>query len=181
MNILLTGRPGIGKTTVMEKLALKLDSPSGFVTREIRERGRRMGFSISTFDGAEAVLARRGGAPGPRVGPYAVCLDGLEEIGVCSIDVGISRQGVILIDEIGKMESKSAAFRKSVEKALDSGSDVVATVGVSNDSFLKQVRSRPDLCIMEVTLANRNELPGLVLEMLESGRKRGNRIGNESE
>jgi nucleoside-triphosphatase len=169
MNILITGVPGIGKTTVMEKLGGMLDRPAGFVTAEIRERGGRTGFSIRTFDGREAILAQRGKSPGPRVGPYTVFLDGLDSIGVHSIDIGIAEARVILIDEIGKMEAKSAAFKSAVNRALESDVDVVATLGVSAGPFLKSVRERPDVRLVEVTRSNRDELPARLVAMLESG------------
>jgi nucleoside-triphosphatase len=169
MNILITGVPGVGKTTVMEKLAGVLDRPAGFVTAEIRGRGGRTGFLIRTFDGGEAVLARKAKSAGPRVGPYKVFLDGLDSIGVRSIDVGISEARVILIDEIGKMEAKSSAFKCAVERALESDIDVVATLGVSAEPFLMSIRERRDVVLVEVTRSNRDGLPARLVAMLESG------------
>ena len=169
MNVLVTGVPGIGKTSVMEKLAGLLEHPAGFVTSEIREGGRRTGFSIRTFDGREAVLARRGRSAGPRVGPYAVSLEGLEGIGVEAIDIGIAESRVILVDEIGKMEAKSSAFRSAVIRALESESHVVATLGVSREPFLTSVRERADIRLVEVTRSNRDGLPARLAAMLGSG------------
>lgn len=169
MNILITGAPGIGKTTIMQKLARTLDRPAGFVTVEIRGRGGRTGFSLRTFDGREAVLARKAKLPGPRIGPYTVFLDGLESIGVSSIEAGISEARVILIDEIGKMEAKSPAFKSAVNRALESEVDVVATLGVSAEAFLKSVRERRDVRLIEVTHSNRDELPARLVAMLDSG------------
>jgi len=173
MNILLAGVPGVGKTTVMEKLAAMLPEPAGFVTAEVRDGGGRTGFMIRTFDGREAALARRQKGAGPRVGPYRVFLEGLETLGVGSIDAGISGEGVILIDEIGKMESKSPEFKAAVIRALDSGSNVVATLGVSNEPFLARVRKRPDVRVVEVTRANRDAMPAGLAALLRGGLERG--------
>lgn len=169
----------MGKTTVMEKLAALLPGPAGFVTAEIREGGRRTGFKIITFDGREAPLARRQPGAGPRVGPYRVFLEGLETIVVDSIDAAISGRGVILIDEIGKMEAKSSAFRAAVIRALDSGSDVVATLGVSSEPFLAGVRKRPDIRLVEVTRANRDEMPAGIAAALSGGPERGEHLGRQ--
>lgn len=169
MNILLTGVPGVGKTTVMEKLAGLIESPAGFVTSELREAGRRVGFTIRTFDGREGLLARREKSRGPRVGPYAVFLKGLDKLGVDAIRAGIESGSVILVDEIGKMEAKSSAFRSAVTEALESGCDVVATLGVSEEPFLREVRRRPDVSLVEVTRANRDRLPGEILAALGGG------------
>lgn len=170
MNILVTGAPGIGKTTVVEKLAGLIERPAGFVTTEIRRDGLRSGFAVRAFDGGEAVLARRDESPGPRVGPYRVLFEGLEDIGVASIDVGIEEGRVILIDEIGKMEAKSPAFRSAVLRALESRNDVVATIGVSREPFLRSVRVRGDVSLVEITRANRGDMPARLKKMLESGR-----------
>ena len=169
MNVLLTGVPGVGKTTVVMKLAGLIDRASGFITAEIRVRGRRTGFLIKTLDGREAVLAKRAATGGPRVGPYAVYLDGLDTIAVPAIDAGIQTSCVILIDEIGKMEVKSAAFRAAVTRALESGRDVVATLGVSGGPFMKSVRERPDISLVEVTRENRDGLPARLAELIGGG------------
>ena len=73
-NILLSGRPGVGKTTLLRKLAARLPGVGvgGFFTEELRERGSRVGFRVATFDGEEGILAHRSGRSGPRVGKYVV-------------------------------------------------------------------------------------------------------------
>ena len=45
-NLLLTGFPGCGKTTVLERVAKHLGDLrlAGFVTLELREHGQRVGF-----------------------------------------------------------------------------------------------------------------------------------------
>ena len=51
--LLLTGRPGVGKTTVIRKVveAVHQERLGGFYTEEVREHGRRRGFRAVTFDG----------------------------------------------------------------------------------------------------------------------------------
>ena len=58
-SILLTGRPGIGKTTVIMRLAESLQQlqVKGFYTEEIRESGRRKGFMAATFSGSARISA----------------------------------------------------------------------------------------------------------------------------
>src|SRR5207244_9636212 len=83
VNLLVTGRPGSGKTTVIERVVASLPNgaATGFFTREVRERGVRRGFTIQTLDGRTAVLADVG-AGAPRVGRYRVRLDGRDAVGV---------------------------------------------------------------------------------------------------
>ena len=58
VNILLSGAPGIGKTTLVKKTLdyIKIKA-GGFYTQEIKKGGRRLGFEIVTLDGEKAVLA----------------------------------------------------------------------------------------------------------------------------
>ena len=56
--ILLTGRPGTGKTTAIRHVVDALgDRAGGFYTREVRAVGRRTGFELVTLAGEAAVLA----------------------------------------------------------------------------------------------------------------------------
>jgi ribosome biogenesis GTPase A len=57
-NILFTGVPGIGKSTIIEKIVQRINrSKTGFYTREMRASGRRVGFTITTLDGEHGTLA----------------------------------------------------------------------------------------------------------------------------
>jgi hypothetical protein len=57
--LLLTGVPGIGKTTVIRRVAARLQKRriGGFYTEEIREDSDRRGFRLVGFDGSEGVIA----------------------------------------------------------------------------------------------------------------------------
>jgi nucleoside-triphosphatase THEP1 len=57
--LLITGAPGIGKTTVIRRApeGPKHKGLRGFYTEEIREDGERRGFRLVSFDGATQVIA----------------------------------------------------------------------------------------------------------------------------
>lgn len=58
MNILLAGRPGVGKTTLIKRLVDSVPlSKDGFYTEEIRKGKERTGFSLTTLDGNRSILA----------------------------------------------------------------------------------------------------------------------------
>lgn len=60
---LVTGSPGVGKTTLIARVLenLRTSNPNlkiqGFFTREIRQEGERVGFEVVTLDGRTAPLA----------------------------------------------------------------------------------------------------------------------------
>ncbi len=165
--ILLTGVPGVGKTTVVREVARLLGpNAAGFYTEETRERGRRTGFDIVTLDGRRAPLARAGGKSRHRVGRYGVDLDGLDSVAVAAIEDALNGEGTIIIDEIGKMELFSEKFRRAVTKAFDSRNPVVAVIMQKRNPFADSIKRRADVTIIEVTISNRASLPGQIMREL---------------
>jgi nucleoside-triphosphatase len=167
MNLLLTGKPGVGKTTLVMKVAGALGNRAGgVITREVREGGKRRGFSIESLDGEKRILASTEFPGGPSVGRYRVSLENLEAVGIPALDRSLAERRVIIIDEIGKMELKSGAFRAIIIRALDSELPVVATIGISNTPFLQKIKRREDVLLVEVTAENRDELEQEVLRLI---------------
>jgi nucleoside-triphosphatase THEP1 len=75
--LLIAGAPGVGKTTVIRRVAdrlkeLKEERLGGFYTEEIRENARRCGFRLVGFDGETRIIAHAGFAKKHRVGKYGV-------------------------------------------------------------------------------------------------------------
>lgn len=164
VKMLLWGNPGCGKSTLVERVLGRLCRPArGFVTREIREAGRRVGFSILTLDGREGILAHRQMRGSLRVGSYGVSLDDLEELGIASIS-HCGQGELLVIDEIGKMECFSGAFQEAVRQALDGPCDLLATLGKGGGPFMDWVRAHSKARLVQVTTANRD---GLVDEILK--------------
>jgi nucleoside-triphosphatase len=159
--LLLTGRPGVGKTTLIRSIAARLrTSAGGFYTEEIRERGRRTGFRLVSLDGKIGILASVNISSPCRVGKYGVHLHDLEQVGVTAILRAIQQPGVavVVIDEIGKMELFSPAFREATLAALDSRKMVLATVMAGSDPWVDAIKARSDVTVIEITLANRQTL-----------------------
>jgi nucleoside-triphosphatase THEP1 len=80
-NILLTGSPGCGKSTLIEKIVAGTKRPAtGFLTREIREHNRWVGFSINPLNGNSGVLAHENIESKFKVGKYGVNIKGIDSI-----------------------------------------------------------------------------------------------------
>lgn len=168
MNVILTGVPGIGKTTVIEKVAASLGPRAGgIITREIRESGRRTGFSIEEIWGEQRLLATRHRKDGPKVGPYRVVVRNLEEIGVRALERALNERDVVIIDEIGKMELISSGVRDMILKTLGSSTPVVATLGVGKHPFLDGIRRRSDVRLVEISRDNRDTVADEVLGLVD--------------
>ncbi len=157
-NMLFTGRPGCGKSTIVEKIVQRMNRPAtGFFTREIRDRDRRVGFSITTLDGKQGTLAHIDIRSRMRVGKYGVNLRDIDEIAVPSI-LPESEDEVVVVDEIGKMECFSALFKKILVQILDAPNTVIGSISLKGDAFIDAVKKRPDTCLILISEKNRDDL-----------------------
>ncbi|GAH12043.1 unnamed protein product, partial [marine sediment metagenome] len=73
--ILVTGPPGIGKTSILRRTVKELKNRKyavgGMICREVREAGVRVGFEIMDLStGTRGWLAHVNQPTGPRIGKY---------------------------------------------------------------------------------------------------------------
>jgi nucleoside-triphosphatase THEP1 len=157
-NILLTGPPRCGKSTLIERLISHVDKPlTGFFTRELKERGRRVGFSIITLDGKQGTLAHEKSQTRIRLGKYGVNIDDIEQVAVPSM-VPSQPDEIVVIDEIGKMECRSPLFRKTLLDMLNCQHQVIATIAQKGDPFIQKIKARGDVLLVPVSEQNRDSL-----------------------
>lgn len=163
MSLLLTGRPGIGKTTVLRAAAHKLAALHlvGFYTEEIRENRERLGFRLVTFTGEHAVIAHIR-LPPPRVSKYGVDVAAIDRF-AAALGHAPGRSAVYLIDEIGKMECMSEAFVDAVRRLLENRRPLVATVAQRGGEFIDEVKRRRDVELWPVTPTTRDTLPDRIV------------------
>lgn len=171
--LLLTGSPGIGKTTILLKIvdALKAKgySVGGMVSREVREGGTRVGFEILNLKtNQRGWLAHVNQKTGPQVGKYRVNLEDLNNVGVDAILKAVKDCDVVAIDEIGPMELFSEKFRQAVKEVVESGKLVIGVIHWrAKDKLIEMVKAREDAEIFTVTYENRDTLYKHILEKIE--------------
>jgi len=157
-NFLFTGLPGCGKSTLIENVVRQIRNPcTGFFTREIREKGRRVGFSIDTLDGRQGVLAYQNKKSRYRVGRYGVNIEDIDRIAVPAM-VPASESVIVVIDEIGKMECCSQLFKDTLMRILDLKHPVVGSIALRGDSFIQGIKKREDTLLVRVSEKNRDTL-----------------------
>jgi nucleoside-triphosphatase len=165
---LLTGGPGVGKTTIIQRaLDRTRVSAGGFFTEEIRSVGVRQGFKIVTLDGESATLSHTGIRSPYRVGKYGVDIEALERVGVAAIREAARGHEMVVIDEIGKMELYSKTFREAVEEAINSGKRVLGTIVLSSHPWADKLKRFPDVTNVVVTRSNRDSVLEQVVRWIE--------------
>lgn len=160
---LVTGPPGIGKSTLVSKVITRIMSAGvivgGCTTFERRQKGERVGFEIRDLtNGTKGELSSVGGGLGPRVGRYRVNLSDLASIGAKALLDAAARSELVVIDEVGPMELVSPEFRRGVAACLSSGKSILAVVHERlDDDLLNEIRHRAKLSV-SLTRENRDEL-----------------------
>ncbi len=166
--ILIEGRPGTGKTTLVRRLVETLRAegltPQGFTTEELRDDRRRVGFAVEAIAGERAVLAHVELPGPPRVGRYGVDLEAFERV---ALPVLKSRgAGVVIIDELGKMELASQRFRDAVLKLISGDASIVATVHAFRDPFTEGLKRRDDVSLIKLSRGNRDAVLDSLIDAL---------------
>lgn len=163
-NILLTGLPGIGKTTLIKKLSEKLSHlrPVGFYTEEIREGGVRKGFGLISLDGKIGLLSHMEINSPYMVGKYRVDVKGFEDF-LGDISFLNPETRLIIIDEIGKMECFSQKFKRMIKDILSSEKMLIATIALKGGGLIEEIKKRDDIKLFEMTENNRGSLLSEIL------------------
>ena len=156
MAVLVMGWPGVGKTTLIERVVAQLPAPvGGFYTHELREGRTRVGFELVTLDGQRGVLAHVSQRRGPRVGKYGVDLRVMEELGVPALQRAAAAGGYVVVDEIGRMELLSAGFVSAMWELLQGPHRLLGTIMSRPHPVADEFKRLPGVHVIEVTAANR--------------------------
>jgi nucleoside-triphosphatase THEP1 len=155
-NILITGVPKSGKSTLLRKVIVEIPKKVGFVTNEILGENGRVGFEIETSTGQKATLSHVDFQTNIKVGKYFVDTDALKSVlpGVANFD----SDDILYLDEVGEMQLHSEKFRALVHQYLDSKNTCLMTVSkVFQSDFIEELKGREDVLFVEVTAETRDE------------------------
>jgi nucleoside-triphosphatase len=164
--LLITGKPGTGKTTLFKRIVAALESLGcrlgGFAAPEARGADhRRVGFYlVDLMTGSKVWLARIGGPGSIRVGRYTVDAKAAADLGASAIRRSLEEADVIAIDEVGPMELAVPELRSAISEAAKTEKPLLAVVHAklqSRDPEVYQLLAR-SAKIVEVTVENRSAL-----------------------
>lgn len=155
-NILITGMPRSGKSTLLKKLIANLNPKVGFITNEVRKSGERIGFELETHNGQKSMLANVDFKTNLKVSKYYVDIKHLDEI-MPKLEK-FNEHDLLYLDEIGQMELFSDKFKLLVIKYLDSPNICISTLSkIYSDEFIESIKSRNDVFLIEIDEENRGE------------------------
>lgn len=141
--ILITGLPGCGKSTLISRIIDYYTKHNfiihGFITPEVREHDKRIGFDIiDIFSGEKSQLARVGKFNTKyRLGKYNIFIDKFDKFMEKTLNLEKTQFDLIIIDEIGKMELFSEGFQEIIKRIFNTDISIIATIGLNLRHSLK--------------------------------------------
>jgi len=167
MKIILTGQPQSGKSTLLSKVINTEKEKYGFLTKEIIEKGQRIGFRIYESSGKTMILAQVKNPSNYKVGKYFVEIIEFERF-INELDPVIDNC-LIYIDEIGQMQLFSEKFVNLVEQCLARNNDFIGTMtNIFNNEITKKIKSRDDIILINISEFNRNNVEECLFYVLKN-------------
>lgn len=165
-NLFLTGKVGIGKSTVLKEVLKRINLPiGGYVTERIINGHIRTYTIKSLYDGVEKFTIAR---VNQKDGSKKVFIDSFDT-GILSIlNKSLKDKDVIVLDELGFMEDDIDIFTSKIYELLDSEKIILGILKKHDCKFLNNIRARDDVIIVEITKENRDSILNKVLDIMRS-------------
>ncbi len=169
-NIFLTGDVGVGKSTVIQKILSLLPSTECGGFRTVSATPITKGTILDVFiekawertpHDTEHIVGSR--LSDGHFSSYPSVFDsiGTSILASCPINAKL-----IIMDELGLMESDAKLFRKAVMDVLDGPLPVLGVIKPKHSDFLDAIRAHERSEIFKVTVDNREALPIVLSELL---------------
>lgn len=176
MKILLSGKPGVGKSTVLSKVRETLLSEgltvSGCLVKEIRELNNRLGFEVHYMPSqAITVLGHRQILFSSKyVSNYSINISGIDQELIPFMNrLSLSTPSdVMLFDEIGRMQNMSPSFIPALDCLLSADIPLIATIVNDPEEWAQKYKEDPNFFYVIVDAENRDSTPDLLNSMIRS-------------
>lgn len=174
MRILLTGKVGIGKTTVCEKVIEEMRkrgySCCGVLTPEVRKNCKRAGFAVLDIaSGEKKILANLDGS---KFNGYYQCGKYFFDIEAVKFgEKALDKKGdLIVADEIGPLELIGKGFNNALEISRLRKDKLIIVVREELKNEVLNLLG-PNFRIFEINDINREKAPALIVDALISGER----------
>ena len=164
MIILLTGKPGIGKSTALSRITDMLGRRrcAGLLAKEILKDGERIGFSSYGLKCKESVvLAHKEFHTGFVIEDFGVDPKALDKL--CEKEYAAAEEGQIrfmILDEIGRMQMMSQGFKRLLEKMAESDRHLIATICLEDEiEYIREFKKREGVRLFVLDEDNREDIP----------------------
>jgi len=168
---LLTGKPRMGKTTMIKKLIHEIGSDrcGGFYTEDIRESNDRIGFRCVTLEGESLEFANVNSTSSVRVGRYGIDIESFENFAVKSITSSLQSKKITVIDEIGFMQMLSSSFQELIHGIIAEDRYIIlGTIPLDSHPAIDPIKKRKGIKLIDLNEDNRDVIQEVIVsEILE--------------
>lgn len=178
-NILVTGVPGAGKTTLVREVVRESGvKPGGYLTRGMPERGVKTRIEIVALTAGvvpeRAVFARIDESSPSHTCGMRVSAAELESVGAVALERARGASPLIVMDEIGHMEIVSPRFLNAVIACLESPTPVLGVIKAKGGPFVDRIKARSDIELVELAGGNyaavKDRVAGMISALLGNRR-----------
>lgn len=159
MKVLICGDVQVGKSTLIRRLISDSGrAPRGYITIRIPAPEGETSY-VYLYDIAKPPESIEDAAVIKEIAPNGVrdYPEVLDTIGADYLNC-IPDGELVILDEIGTVESLSPRFQQAIMRVLSGNFDVLASVKAQNTDFLRAVRAHPDCELYMITPENRDDL-----------------------
>ena len=160
MHILIVAHSGTGKGSLMKRIISCIGrSVRGYETVKedtLAEDGR--GSPIYIYEYGKPRIRSSENLAGYCLNHHAVTFPEAFDRFAPKLRAPVPANHLLVLDEIGPMESKSPVFCEAVLKLLDGEVPVLAAVRDKDTAFLNTVRNHPNVKCFRLTADNRDEI-----------------------
>jgi len=157
-NFFITGRKRTGKSTLLKSfIDPRRDKTGGYFVQRLFIKGDSRAFrlvditreeyipnrEVTTLEGLTDLIA----VTGKRKQEY---LEVFKTIGVGTLHRGCREKQLVLMDELGRLESAVPEFMQAVWHVLDHPVPVIGVIKKEPNPFLDQVRARWDVYVVDM-------------------------------
>lgn len=167
--VILTGKKGVGKSTIVRNVVGRLQCQvGGFRTEPVLEDGQRIGYQlVDLTTGANITIARRvPESKAVRGGPFAVEREAFDQFGAAVLSRASKSADVIVMDEIGCMEQGAPLFQEAVRACLASGRPVICVVQAGKCDFVRELLAKYRADVLHVSPGKMEKARLLLMERL---------------
>jgi len=172
-HIFLTGEKQIGKSTILSSIIeMYRDEIVGFQTMPFLIGRVKKGYYMHNFKKMENV---------PNDMPISIRIgekntvpvtESFDKVGTLILKTARGQNGIMIMDELGKMEREAYTFQREVFQCLDTEQIVVGVLQKTSQKFIQSIKNRTDVIVYEVTKENRDSVKNVILDRIENERNK---------
>lgn len=163
-NLFLTGKKGVGKSTLLKKALKKLDvSIGGYITEKRFDGYYRKHIAKSLYNEDEYIIVKSDTRDNSREGFVEAFEDGVVSI----LNKSLKHRDLIVLDELGSAENNIKPFKAKVFEILDREKIVFGVLKDEECEFLNTIRNRDDVIVIRITEGNREHILDEIVEILK--------------